>query len=353
MSKKRVLVVDDSAFMRSVITRQVEKDERLELCDTAKDGVEAVEKACRLKPDVITMDIEMPNKNGLEALEEIMQKCPTRVVMVSSLTKQGAQETMKALELGAVDFFPKSMDDSSKSIFAQGDLLREKIYNAASISKPPEVTAAADEQPVAPNKPQPNSQLRFKNAKVVVIGVSTGGPKALHTIMPYFPDILRVPVVIVQHMPPNFTAAMASRLNQLTQLTVMEAEDGMALQENHVYIVPGGSQCVVKSQSGRPVPVFKVGPDESNSIYKPSIEVTTESLHNVYGGDVLALMMTGMGSDGVKGFARLKEAGAYVIAQNEETCVVYGMPKAVVDKGLANEVIPLMKIPETLERLLS
>lgn len=363
MSKKRVLVVDDSAFMRSVITRHVEKDDRLELLDVARDGVEAVEKACALKPDVMTLDIEMPHKNGLEALTEIMEKCPTRVVMVSSLTKEGAEETMKALELGAVDFLPKAMDDSQKSIFSQGKVLQDKIYTAATsanltqkITEPDagSVRTSRSDAEIAPErhaKPQPNSQLRFKNAEVALIGISTGGPKALHGILPHMPDRLRVPLIIVQHMPPNFTAAMAERLDRICKLTVREIENNMPLEANHVYIVPGGKQCTVTEKAGKKN--FIVRDDDSATIYKPSVEVVAESLHNVYGGRVLAVMMTGMGSDGIKGFAALKQAGAYVIAQDEATCVVYGMPKAVVEKGLSNEVLPLDEIPDTIERLLS
>ena len=352
MSKIRVLVVDDSAFMRSTICRLLEKDARLEVVDVAKDGAEAVEKVCSIKPDVVTMDIEMPNKNGLEALAEIMDKCPTRVVMVSSLTEAGARETMRALELGAVDFFPKSMQDSDKSIFAKGDILREKIYNA-SLIKNLDTVQAPDKTAIPPqqHRPQEGSQLRFKKAELVVIGVSTGGPKALHAIMPDFPADLRVPVLIVQHMPPNFTGAMARRLDGLCPLTVMEAEDGHPLEARHVYIAPGGMQTkVLKKGDGL---VFSVKPDEDNSIYKPSIELAAESIHNAIAGNVLAIMMTGMGSDGLKGFTKLKQAGAYLVAQNQETSVVYGMPKAIVEAGMANEVLPLSSIPGTIERLLS
>ena len=353
MSKKRVIVVDDSAFMRSTISRLIEKDARMEVIDTARDGVEAIEKVCSLKPDIVTMDIEMPNKNGLEALAEIMERCPTRVVMVSSLTEAGAQETLRALELGAVDFFPKSMQDSDKSIFAKSDILRDKIYNASLIEsldtlKNPE--PAHEAQSEVKVTPQSGSQLRFRRGQIIVIGISTGGPKALHAIMPLLPATLRAPVLIVQHMPPNFTGAMARRLDSISPLSVSEAEDGVTLEPGHVYIAPGGMQTtVVKKDIALK---FVVKADNENSIYKPSVELATESIHNAVGGNVLAVMMTGMGSDGLKGFTKLKAAGAYVIAQDQETCVVYGMPKAVVEKGLANEVLPLAAIPQTIERLL-
>ena len=358
-NKKRVLVVDDSAFMRSIITRLIEKDDRLEVLDVAKDGVEAVEKACRLKPDVITMDIEMPNKNGLEALAEIMEKCPTRVMMVSSLTKEGAQETMRALELGAVDFFPKSMDDNEKSIFAKGEILQEKIFNVANISNiskvltPESRVSESDVQVQAQHQPNPQSGslLRFKQAEIAFIGISTGGPKALHSIMPNFSETLRVPLVIAQHMPPNFTAAMANRLNQLCKLTVLEAQDGMKLEPNHIYIAPGGSQCEIERHLQ--TKTFKIHHDEGSALYKPSVEVLAKSIHQACHGNVLAVMMTGMGNDGIIGFEALKKSGAYIIAQDEATCVVYGMPKAVVQKGLANEILPLSQIPHTLDRLLN
>ena len=370
MTKKKVLVVDDSAFIRSFITRQIDADDRLELLDVAKDGVEAVEKVCKLKPDVMTLDVEMPRQSGLQALAQIMEKCPTRIVMVSSLTKEGALETMKALEMGAIDFFPKSMDDADTSIFTKGDILAEKIFNAANVpniakmssnssapsvrqNQPRHKSAPAPEKTPPPQKtrPQPGSQLRFKKAEVVIIGISTGGPKALHSIISDFPNVLRAPVLIIQHMPPNFTGAMANRMNQLSQLNVVEAEDGMELKSNYIYIAPGGTQCEVVSKAGRKV--FKIAQENTVSLYKPSVEIAANSLHNAYGGNVVGVMMTGMGHDGIDAFKQLKASGAYVIAQNQETCIVYGMPKAVVDAGIANEVLPLAEIPSTLERLLS
>ena len=350
MSKKRVLIVDDSSFMRSIITRFIQGDERFELVGTARDGVEAVERAAELRPDVMTMDIEMPRKNGLEALKEIMEKCPTRVVMVSSLTEAGAVETMKALELGAVDFLPKAIEQRGKSIFDQGELLRDKIYAAATARN----FAAPRTAPVKREAAASFSALdatRLRNAEIALVGVSTGGPKALHQIMPHFPKNLRVPMLIVQHMPPNFTAAMAKRLNELCPLNVEEAKDGQKLLPGHVYIAPGGMQCEVKKTAlGF---VFVVKPDENNSLYKPSVEVASASVHHACGGNVLAIMMTGMGNDGVNGFKKLKQSGGYVIAQNKETCVVYGMPKVVVDAGIADSVVALDEIPKALEQLLS
>ena len=359
---QRVLVVDDSAFMRSTLVRFLNSDERFDVVGTAANGEEAVQQAIELKPDVITLDIEMPVKNGIEALEEIMQKSPTCVVMVSSLTEEGATATIRALELGAIDFIPKAMEDSARNIFSQSKQLCDKVFAASQGNiqpKSPESAACTPVKDTLPEATQPSSpkvsvqagsQLRFKKAEAVLIGISTGGPKALQQIIDCFPRACRVPIVIVQHMPPNFTKAMADRLDQSCPLTVVEASDGQTLQANHIYIAPGGVQCRVKKQDSSLV--FKVSEDAGESLYKPSVEVMGESMHEAIGGNVLAIMMTGMGTDGVKVFEKLKADGAYVLAQNEATSVVYGMPRAVVEKGLANEVLALDDIPSTLERLL-
>lgn len=353
----RIIVVDDSAFMRSTLVRFFEADERFEVVGTASNGVEAVEKVAELKPDVMTLDIEMPQKNGIEALREIMANTPTRVVMVSSLTEAGAEATLTALELGAVDFLPKAMEDQTRNIFSQSRVLCDKVYAAgtARMSTSPKgapvVVAGQDTTAKVPHeRPQPGSQLRFKRAEAVLISVSTGGPKALQQIIVDFPTTARVPIIIVQHMPPNFTKAMAERLNEMCNLTVVEASDGQKLEANHIYVAPGGLQCRVK-KSGMDL-VFKVSPDAGESLYKPSVEVMGDSLLETMGGNVIAMMMTGMGNDGVKAFEKLKQAGAYIVAQDEATSVVYGMPRAVVEKGIANEVLPLDKLAPTIERLL-
>ena len=344
--KMRVLVVDDSAFMRGTLVRFFEGDNRFEVIGTATNGVEAVQKAVELKPDVITLDIEMPEKNGIDALAEIMANAPTRVVMVSSLTEAGATATMKALELGAIDFLPKAMADSTRNIFSQSKLLCDKVYAAGRA----QINYVRPRVALVKEAPQAGSQLRFKNAEAVLIGVSTGGPKALHQIIVDFPKTSRAPIVIIQHMPPNFTKAMAERLNELCALTVTEAQDGQKLESNHIYIAPGGLQSrVQKTPTGL---VFRITPDAGESLYKPSVEVMGDSLFEAVGGHIIALMMTGMGNDGVKAFEKLKQAGAYVIAQDEATSTVYGMPRAVVEKGLANEVLPLEKLAPTIERLL-
>lgn len=342
----RVLVVDDSAFMRSTLVRFFEADPRFEVVGTATNGIEAVQKAAELKPDVMTLDIEMPQKNGIDALAEIMANTPTRVVMVSSLTEAGAEATMKALSLGAIDFLPKAMDDGSWNIFSQSKVLCDKVYAAGQAR----MGYMRPRVELVKEAPQAGSQLRFKKAEAVLVGVSTGGPKALQQIITDFPQTIRVPIVIVQHMPPNFTKAMADRLNEICTLTVAEAQDGQPLEENHIYIAPGGMQCRVKK--GAAGLFFKVSEDAGESLYKPSVEVMGDSLFEALGGRVIALMMTGMGNDGVKAFEKLKEAGAYVIAQDEATSTVYGMPRAVVEKGLANEILPLEKLVPTIERLL-
>jgi two-component system, chemotaxis family, protein-glutamate methylesterase/glutaminase len=365
----RVLVVDDSSFMRGALVRMISKNPRFTVIDTAADGKEGVEKAKALKPDVMTMDVEMPVMNGLEALAEIMKTTKTPVIMISTLTEQGAQTTIKALELGAVDFVPKAFGDKERNIFRGADELYEKLFAAAGVdaggagpSAPmaaPSVSApklSADAlslgMPARPATPMAApaplaSNLRIANARLVVIGSSTGGPKALQVLLEKLPANFPLPVVIAQHMPPQFTLALANRLNETCPIKVVEMKNNDVLQAGTVYISPGGLHARVNANT------CKVAEDKGESLYKPSVDVLAESVGQVYGRNVIAVMLTGMGSDGMREFVKLKELGAHVIAQNQESCVVYGMPKAVVEAGGASEVLPLQGIGERLCHLLS
>lgn len=361
----RVLVVDDSSFMRGALVRMISKNPRFTVIDTAADGKEGVEKAKALKPDVMTMDVEMPVMNGLEALAEIMKTVKTPVIMVSTLTEAGAQTTIKALELGAVDFVPKAFGDKERNIFRGADELYEKLFAAAGVDAggaAPSMPSPHVSTPAAPSlspsvlavgmPPRPASPaaipaplpstLRIPHARLVMVGSSTGGPKALQVLLEKLPANFPLPVVVAQHMPPQFTLALANRLNETCPIKVVEMKNHDVLQAGTVYISPGGLHARVNASSCR------VDEDKGESLYKPSVDVLAESVAQAYGRNVIGVMLTGMGSDGMREYVKLKELGAHIIAQNQESCVVYGMPKAVVEGGGASEVLPLEQIGERL-----
>lgn len=340
----RVLVVDDSSFMRGALVRMIAKDPRFVVIDTAVNGKEGVEKAMALRPDVMTMDVEMPIMNGLEALGEVMKTSKTPVIMISTLTEAGAETTIKALELGAVDFIPKAFGDREKNIFRGAEELYEKLLAAAGVDTAP-LSTPMGARPMAAPAPLMQPGLRV-NARMVLIGSSTGGPKALQVLIEQLPVNLPVPVVIAQHMPPQFTLALARRLNEVCKIHVVELNDGDALVPGTVYISPGGKHSRVTLTNG------KVDEDKGESLYKPSVDVLAESVVQTFGKSVIAVMLTGMGNDGMREFVKLKNLGAHVIAQDKESCVVYGMPKSVVEAGAASEVLPLDQIGKRVASLL-
>ena len=324
----RVLVVDDSSFMRSALKRRIEQDTRFTVIDTAQNGQEGVEKALRLKPDVVTLDVEMPIKNGLEALKEIVAKSTIPVIMVSAITEAGAKITIDALSIGAVDFIPKSKG---------ADLIHEKLIAAVNAGLSRRIMATRRLAPAAAAQ-RPARIVTRVSARLVVIGSSTGGPQALQEVIKVLPANLPVPVVVAQHMPPQFTLALAKRLNDLCPLRVVEAEDGTPLAPGTVHIGPGGQHLRVTTTH------IKVEPDRGESLYKPSVDVLVESAIAAFGKQILGVMLTGMGSDGAKEFIKLHKSGGYTLVQDQASCVVYGMPRAVADAGAANEVLPLDQI---------
>lgn len=336
----RVLVVDDSAFMRNALRRNIERDSRFKVIDTAVDGRDGVDKALRLKPDVVTLDVEMPVMNGLEALREIVARSTIPVVMVSSITEAGAKTTMEALEIGAVDFIPKAKG---------ADLIHETLL-AAMAANPAARRATpfpppryATKPPALPPMATPANTAVYRGTpKIIVIGSSTGGPQALQALIGALPPNLPVPVVIAQHMPPQFTLALAKRLDACCPPKVVEATHGEPLINGTVYIGPGGMHLRVTSTN------IKVEPDRGESLYKPSVDVLAESVLAAFGKNVLGVMLTGMGNDGTKEFSKLHKAGAYNLVQDQATCVVYGMPRAVAEAGSADEVLPLDKIGQRI-----
>lgn len=359
MSKIRILIVDDSAFMRKALRMMLGSDAELEIVDAAVNGKEAVAKTLQHKPDLVTMDVEMPVMDGIESLKQIMEKQPTPVLMVSSLTTQGAQATIDAMSNGAVDFIPKpSMLASEQMKVLQQDLvqkikaiakssaLKMRLRKTRSVLERLEqrskgIESSATAKPLTtPKRAVVNKKGRFSPStiKMAIIGVSTGGPLALHELIPRLPKKLPVPLLIVQHMPKLFTKSLSDRLNDLSPLTVHEAADGMELKPGNVYVAPGGQQMLIK-RDGRHLEIV---PGAADILHKPSVNVTADSIREHVNGNVLCVIMTGMGRDGCDAYQRMKQDGKnYILAQDEKSCVVYGMPKAVVDAGIADEIHPL------------
>lgn len=366
MEKIRVLIVDDSVFMRQTLKKMLSAESDIEVVDVARNGQDAIEKIKRLDPDLVTMDVEMPVMSGIDALRVIMKDNPLPVLMVSAVTSEGAQQTLDALALGAVDFITK------RSAFGTGNdstgfqeeligkirniggnsLLRsrlrrrrertgkpatERITQAASPQTFPSAAAATShaDSPRATGR----KRLPASHFSVVVIGISTGGPSALQSVIPKLPANLPVPVLVVQHMPAHFTKSLAERLNATSPLTVVEAADGEPLMPGKVYIAPGGLQMLVAKNSS-----VRISREDFKVLYRPSVDVLLGSVIEVYGGNVLGVIMTGMGRDGSEELKKIHAKGGYILAQDEATCVVYGMPKAVVEEGIADEVLPLEAI---------
>lgn len=453
----KVLIIDDSTFFRKRLTEIIKGDPAFEVVGEAKDGKEGVDKTLSLHPDVITMDVEMPVMDGITAVQEIMSKCPTPILMFSSLTFEGANSTFKALEAGAVDFMPKNFDDIAHRREDALNTLRANIkavarshirrivprsstpasspsagarpststlssrVGASAPSEPSSITGSrlgslsstrstttttgstlSSRSSTTSSRPAPNisslainspaptavtstsSRVRddfekvyssisnanqgrpaaamgfsFGNAKgvstnfkvsgkthdLVAIGSSTGGPVALQNIIPKLPR-LSVPIIIVQHMPASFTSTFAQRLNGLSQNQVVEAQDNMIIEPGHVYVAPGGHQMILERGAGKTR--ARILPADPRVVYHPCVDVTFASIASVYGGNVLSMILTGMGSDGCEGCRILRQKGAVVWAQNEDTCVVYGMPQAVVNAGLADQILPLDKFADCI-----
>lgn len=334
--KISVIVVDDSIFIRRAIKDMIVSDPALSVIAEAGNGSEAVEKVLALKPDVVTLDIEMPVMTGLEALRKIMQERPTPVIMVSSLTTEGAKATMEALDLGAVDFIPKNLEGKTLNILRLKMDLLEKIKKVAgsrlSAIRKRTITSVPVALPIQVSG-------RFKS---VAIGASTGGPRAVQEIIPRLPQDFPVPILVIQHMPSLFTQMFAERLSQMSKLQVIEARAGEKLMRGHVYVVPGDYHLTVKKRG--PDALVQLAKEPADAPYKPSINLTMISLAEAFPGACMGVILTGMGSDGLDGFRAIRSSRGYTVAQDEATCVVYGMPKAVIDAGVVDKVLPLDEI---------
>jgi two-component system, chemotaxis family, protein-glutamate methylesterase/glutaminase len=336
MKQYGVLVVDDSAFMRRAISLMLEGDLRFFVVGIARNGVEAVEKVQRLKPDLVTMDVEMPKMNGLKALEQIMNTTPVPVVMISSRTRDGAQETLQALALGAVDFFLKENLIRNQN---GGDQSKEFLYRLTGIV---EAKLQQNVQVVQPHRNEV-CQVNQQQTELIFIGCSTGGPKALQTILPGFPKEFPIPIVVAQHMPPGFTKHLAERFNSLCQLEVKEAQNGEEVKAGTIYICPSGYQTRFEKQAG--IIIFNVeSHDDTNELYKPSIDITLSSAAPIFTDRLLSVILTGMGIDGTQGCGLVKKYRGKVFVEAEDSCIVYGMPKAVLEAGYADGQFVLSRI---------
>ncbi|WP_238133533.1 protein-glutamate methylesterase/protein-glutamine glutaminase [Vibrio cincinnatiensis] len=361
----KVLVVDDSSFFRRRVSEIINAESRLEVIDVATNGREAVDKALRLKPDVITMDIEMPIMDGITAVREIMANNPTPILMFSSLTHDGAKATLDALDAGALDFLPKKFEDIARNRDEAVLLLQQKVLDIAGkrtfmrrslLAKTPATSSSSTRQ-VSTSTPNPSVAsrpsapvARFKASgkkyQLTAIGTSTGGPVALQKILTKLPANYPHPIVLIQHMPATFTAAFASRLNSLCKIEVKEAEDGDILRPGVAYLAPGGKQMML---DGRPSAArLRIIDGGERMNYKPCVDITFGSASKIFGDKVLSMVLTGMGADGREGARMLKAAGSTIWAQDEESCVVYGMPQAVAKAGISSEDLPLERIAERM-----
>ncbi len=355
MSRKiKAVVVDDSAFMRKSLSIMLESTGEIEVVATARDGIEGIEMVKTKLPDIVTMDIEMPRMDGLTALQKIMKEYPTPVLMVSSLTTEGAKDTLKALEYGAVDFIPKELSFVNVNIVKIKEDLVAKvkaIVNQRSLSlRLQRIQNLNFNQKAAATKQEhTNKSIPQIGYRAIALGVSTGGPMSLQKVIPSISDKLSIPMFIVQHMPPKFTKSLAERLNGLSQVEVKEAEDNEIVKGGVVYIAPGGFHMTVEKTSSTQARI-SISDMPSDTLHRPSVDVMMNSVLKVYNKYTLGVIMTGMGRDGADAIKELKMLGGYSIVQDEDSCVVYGMPKAIVDAGYADAVVPLNNISNTINK---
>ena len=357
----KVLVVDDSGFFRRRVSEILSTDPNIQVIGTATNGREAIDQAVALKPDVITMDYEMPMMDGITAVRNIMQRCPTPVLMFSSLTHEGARVTLDALDAGAVDFLPKNFEDISRNPEKVKQLLCEKVHtiarsNRRSIGSAPSAAPAPSTstlgKPASPasfgrpsvSAPAPAASAphaspaapKRKAYRLVAIGTSTGGPVALQRVLTQLPANFPAPIVLIQHMPAAFTRAFAERLDKLCRINVKEAEDGDLLRPGLALLAPGGKQMMIDGRGA-----IRILPGDERLNYKPCVDITFGSAAKSYHDKVLAVVLTGMGADGREGARLLKQGGSQVWAQDEASCVIYGMPMAVVKANLVDAVYGL------------
>lgn len=340
----RVLVVDDSLLMRRIIADAINNDPALEVIDKAKNGQEALEKIFELKPDVVTLDINLPIVDGISVLRKVMQEQPTRFVMISAYTREGTTATIKALELGAIDFVAKPSGEVSLDIYKLKDEIISKIKLAAKIDIDKFLSSVVPAESYQPFRKGTFAAIK----KLVVIGASTGGPKAVLDVMQALPAGLPAAFLIVQHMPKGFTLSFAERITWQSKIKTKEAEDGDIILTDKAYVAPAGYHMLLEEQDGRLK--VKLNHDALVNYVRPSIDVTLNSAVKLFGKNVIGVILSGMGKDGLEGCRKTKEKDGIVIAQDEATSVVWGMPKAVFDAGLADKVLPITEIADAIAK---
>ncbi len=333
--RTRVLIVDDSPFVRKAVMRMLEQAEDIEVVGTAADGEEGLEKARELRPDVVTLDIKMPRLGGLETLERLMAERPVPVLLLSSLTQEGAEVTLRGLELGAMDFVDKSSVEPMAILSLAEELVTKvRALRGARVKSRPKrraLPAAAEEG---------------KGSEVVVIAASTGGPSALQTLLSGLPAGLRAAILVVQHIPRGFTRSLAERLDARSAIPVAEATDGEAVEPGRVIVAPAGIHSRLRRRGGRVRLVLDEEPREA--LHRPSADVLMASAAAIYGPRAVGVVLTGMGSDGTDGLRAIQTAGGLTLAESEETCTIYGMPKAAVAAGVVSRVVPLDRMAEEI-----
>lgn len=353
----KVLIVDDSMIYRQFIRKALMKIPGLEIVGSAGNGIQALELIGELQPDVVTLDLEMPGMDGLAVLKKLREKdSQTAAIMLSALTAKGAETTLKCLDEGAFDFVLKPNGDSPEaSLELLHNSLTEKLnaYRQTNRKRRTDnqdrVSGLPERRSAIPQKPKPIQRPATQSArklKAIGIGISTGGPDALRIVIPKLPAQLPVPIFIVQHMPPIFTKSLADSLNAKSALNVVEASNDELVQPGNVYIAPGGKQMkVVKDQSQHRI---QITDDEPENSCKPAVDYLFRSMATAFNGNVLAAIMTGMGYDGYLGCIDIKDAGGHIIAQSEESCTVFGMPRKPVEENIADEVVALNDIAENI-----
>lgn len=336
--KIRILIVDDSAFMRKVISDVLLSHPEVEAVETAFNGQVALKKIQEFNPDVVTLDIEMPVMNGIETLQELLKIKKVPVIMCSSLTKSGAEITIKALELGAFDFIEKPTSVNSQKVKELEKLLLEKVLAAASSKVPIHHKVSMHIKPSFSH-----SKTGGKKTKVLIIGSSTGGPQALKEVVPYLPEDIPAKILIVQHMPEKFTEMFAQRLDKMSKITVKEAREGDRLERGVALLAPGNYHMTVTEDE-------TISLNQNPAVWgvRPAVDLTLASCAKLFQQDAMCVILTGMGHDGAQGAGAIKRYGGYCIAEHESTCIVYGMPKSVVIAGHADEVVPLHHVAEAI-----
>ena len=358
MKKIGVLICDDSALMRMTLKKLIEADEELYVVGAARDGEDAIEKARKLRPDVVTMDINMPGLDGLSALQIIVHEKIAPVIMVSSLTQEGAVTTFEALELGAFDYVGKPGGTVSSDMSSVAEELLEKIKAAAKCDPKSKLlrrrTPRAARRPGVVRKKRISPRVSRKadiDFKAIAIGISTGGPKTIFEVLPYLPADLNAAVFLVQHMPPNFTSSFAKRIDQNTAMRCVEASAGMVVEPGTIYLGKGGHHLTLLKRNNGHIMIRT--PTRPKSLFMPSADIMMKAVAKVFGPHTVGVIMTGMGKDGAEGMEEIVRSGGVTIAESEESAIVYGMPREVIERGLAQIVIPSWEIADSITKLVN